>query len=45
MKAAGISLYRVSAPILLIGLSVAVSAMLFQSCSCRAEQLGEESTA
>jgi len=30
MKAAGISLYRVSAPILLMGLSVAVSAGLFQ---------------
>src|SRR6267143_666026 len=43
MKAAGISLYRVSAPILLIGLSVAVSAMLFQELFLpRLNELGEE---
>src|SRR2546427_5857678 len=43
MKAAGISLYRVSAPILLMGLSVAVSAMLFQELFLpRLNELGEE---
>jgi LPS export ABC transporter permease LptG len=43
MKAAGISLYRVSAPILLMGLSVAVSAGLFQELFLpRLNELGEE---
>src|SRR5207247_103638 len=43
MKAAGISLYRVSAPVLLMGLSVAVSAMLFQELFLpRLNELGEE---
>jgi lipopolysaccharide export system permease protein len=43
MKSAGISLYRVSAPILLMGLSVAVSAMLFQELFLpRLNELGEE---
>jgi lipopolysaccharide export system permease protein len=43
MKAAGISLYRVSAPILLLGLSVAVSALLFQELFLpRLRELGEE---
>jgi len=43
MKAAGISLYRVSAPVLLMGLSVAVSAMLFQELFLpRLKELGEE---
>jgi LPS export ABC transporter permease LptG len=43
MKAAGISLYRVSAPILLMGFSVAVSAMLFQELFLpRLNELGEE---
>src|SRR2546425_4856348 len=42
MKAAGISLYRVSAPVLLMGLSVAVSAMLFQELFLpRLNELGE----
>ena len=43
MKAAGISLYRVSAPVLLMGLSFAVSAMLFQELFLpRLNELGEE---
>jgi lipopolysaccharide export system permease protein len=43
MKAAGISLYRVSAPVLLMGLSAAVSAMLFQELFLpRLNELGEE---
>jgi lipopolysaccharide export system permease protein len=43
MKAAGISLYRVSAPILLMGFSVAVSAMLFQELFLpRLNELGDE---
>ena len=43
MKAAGISLYRASAPVLLMGLSVAVSAMLFQELFLpRLNELGEE---
>lgn len=43
MKAAGISLYRVSAPILLMGLGVAVSAGLFQELFLpRLNELGEE---
>jgi LPS export ABC transporter permease LptG len=43
MKAAGISLYRVSAPVLLMGFSVAVSAMLFQELFLpRLNELGEE---
>jgi LPS export ABC transporter permease LptG len=43
MKAAGISLYRVSAPVLLMGLSVAVSALLFQELFLpRLNELGEE---
>jgi lipopolysaccharide export system permease protein len=43
IKAAGISLYRVSAPILLMGLSVAVSAGLFQELFLpRLNELGEE---
>ena len=43
MKAAGISLYRVSAPILLMGLTVAVSAGLFQELFLpRLNELGEE---
>jgi LPS export ABC transporter permease LptG len=43
MKAAGISLYRVSAPIVLMGLSVAVSAGLFQELFLpRLNELGEE---
>jgi LPS export ABC transporter permease LptG len=43
MKAAGISLYRVSAPVLLMGLSVAISAMLFQELFLpRLNELGEE---
>jgi LPS export ABC transporter permease LptG len=43
MKAAGISLYRVSAPVLLMGLSVAVSAGLFQELFLpRLNELGEE---
>ena len=43
MKAAGISLYRVSAPILLMGLSVAVTAGLFQELFLpRLNELGEE---
>jgi LPS export ABC transporter permease LptG len=43
MKAAGISLYRVSAPILLMGLSIAVSAGLFQELFLpRLNELGEE---
>jgi lipopolysaccharide export system permease protein len=43
MKAAGISLYRVSAPVLLLGLSVAVSALLFQELFLpRLKELGEE---
>jgi LPS export ABC transporter permease LptG len=43
MKAAGISLYRISTPILLFGLSVAVSAMLFQELFLpRLKELGEE---
>ena len=43
MKSAGISLYRVSAPVLLMGLSVAVSAMLFQELFLpRLKELAEE---
>jgi LPS export ABC transporter permease LptG len=43
MKAAGISLFRVSAPVLLMGLSVAVSAMLFQELFLpRLKELAEE---
>ena len=43
MKAAGISLYRVSAPVLLMGLSVAVSALLFQELFLpKLNELGEE---
>ena len=43
MKAAGISLYRISTPILLFGLSVAVSAMLFQELFLpHLKELGEE---
>jgi LPS export ABC transporter permease LptG len=43
MKAAGISLYRISTPILLLGLSVAVSALLFQELFLpRLRELGEE---
>jgi LPS export ABC transporter permease LptG len=43
IKAAGISLYRVAAPILLMGLSVAVSAGLFQELFLpRLNELGEE---
>jgi lipopolysaccharide export system permease protein len=43
IKAAGISLYRISAPILLMGLSVAVSAGLFQELFLpRLNELGEE---
>ena len=43
MKAAGISLYRVSAPVLVMGLSVAVSALLFQELFLpRLNELGEE---
>ena len=43
MKAAGISLYRVSAPVLVMGLSVAVSAGLFQELFLpRLNELGEE---
>jgi LPS export ABC transporter permease LptG len=43
MKAAGISLYRVSAPILLMGLSVAVTSGLFQELFLpRLNELGDE---
>ena len=43
IKAAGISLYRVSAPILLMGVSVAVGAGLFQELFLpRLNELGEE---
>jgi LPS export ABC transporter permease LptG len=43
MKAAGISLYRVSAPILLLGLGIAVGAGLFQELFLpRLNELGEE---
>jgi LPS export ABC transporter permease LptG len=43
MKAAGISLYRVSAPVLLMGFSVAVSALLFQELFLpRLNELGDE---
>jgi lipopolysaccharide export system permease protein len=43
MKAAGMSLYRVSAPVLLMGLSVAVSALLFQELFLpRLNELGDE---
>jgi lipopolysaccharide export system permease protein len=43
MKAAGLSLYRVSAPILLFGVTVAVTALLFQELLLpRLRELGEE---
>src|SRR6267378_4279444 len=43
MKAAGISLYRVSAPILLMGLSVAAGSILFKELFLpRLNELGEE---
>src|SRR5437870_2154218 len=43
MKAAGLSLYRVSAPILLFGVTVAVTALLFQELFLpRLKELGEE---
>jgi lipopolysaccharide export system permease protein len=43
MKAAGISLYRVSAPVLLMGFSVAVTALLFQELFLpRLNELGDE---
>ena len=43
MKAAGISLYRASAPILLVGMSIAVTALMFQELFLpRLNELGEE---
>ena len=43
MKAAGLSLYRISAPILIVGLGVAASALLFQELLLpRLKELGEE---